>query len=284
MKTAQDKQLFGFLQQQVRHRLPELLAVEDGPGEPLPRRAVPVRRAGLARADRPADRSSGSPPGGSSRRRTSRASRRRRPRDARHEHRNHDSGPHVRHSAAGVAVTVSPLRPRRRRDGSAAAGFLILAILLVGFVFFYPIVAVILTSLQDPRSGAFVGMTNYGALFADEIFQDAVRQQPQAARRPAGRGRPGARPRPGAVRPDPRLAALPGADLPAVHRPGRRRRAGLRPDPAAERPGQRGASVPAPGLPRPRLAGRPDHRHLVVGRVWSSGASWRSASSSSSPG
>jgi ABC-type sugar transport system permease subunit len=71
---------------------------------------------------------------------------------------------------------TSTRRPRRRRrDGSAAAGFLILAILLVGFVFFYPIVAVILTSLQDPRSGAFVGMTNYGALFADEIFQDALR-------------------------------------------------------------------------------------------------------------
>ena len=90
------------------------------------------------------------------------------------EHSNHDSAPHVRHRRRGWRDPVAR-RPRRRRDGRAAAGFLILAILLVGFVFFYPIVAVILTSLQDPRSGAFVGMTNYGALFADEIFQDAVR-------------------------------------------------------------------------------------------------------------
>jgi ABC-type sugar transport system permease subunit len=75
----------------------------------------------------------------------------------------------------GGAGGTAPRRPRRRRDGTAAAAFLALAILLVGFVFFYPTVAVILTSLQDPRSGAFVGMANYGALFRDEIFQDAVR-------------------------------------------------------------------------------------------------------------
>lgn len=83
------------------------------------------------------------------------------------ERRSSDSG--------GAGGGYATRRPRRRRDGRAAAGFLALAILLVGFVFFYPIVAVVLTSFQDARSGAAVGWANYQALFADPIFQDAVR-------------------------------------------------------------------------------------------------------------
>lgn len=64
---------------------------------------------------------------------------------------------------------------RRRRDGLAAVGFLVPALLLVGFVFFYPIVSVALNSVQNLRTGEFVGTANYVALFADPIFQDALR-------------------------------------------------------------------------------------------------------------
>lgn len=42
-------------------------------------------------------------------------------------------------------------------------------------MFFYPIGAVAWTSLQNVRTGAFIGLANYQALFADAIFQDALR-------------------------------------------------------------------------------------------------------------
>lgn len=57
----------------------------------------------------------------------------------------------------------------------AAAGFLVPALLLIAFVFFYPIGAVTWNSLQNLRTGEFVGWANYASLFADPIFQDALR-------------------------------------------------------------------------------------------------------------
>lgn len=71
----------------------------------------------------------------------------------------------------------SEIRARRGlpRDGLAALGFLVPALLLVAFVFFYPIGAVTWTSFQNVRTGDFIGLANYHALFADAIFQDALR-------------------------------------------------------------------------------------------------------------
>jgi ABC-type sugar transport system permease subunit len=79
--------------------------------------------------------------------------------------------------AAATSPTGPGRPPRgwRRRDGLAAAGFLVPALLLVGFVFFYPIVTVALNSVQNLRTGEFVGTANYVALFNDQIFQDALR-------------------------------------------------------------------------------------------------------------
>lgn len=75
------------------------------------------------------------------------------------------------------ARTTPPIQNRRGlpRDGLAAVGFLVPALLLIGFVFFYPIGAVTWTSFQNLRTSEFVGLANYQALFADPIFKDALR-------------------------------------------------------------------------------------------------------------
>lgn len=72
----------------------------------------------------------------------------------------------------------TPRVPKRRwlsSDGLAAVGFLVPALALIGFVFFYPIGAVTWNSFQNSRTSELVGLANYQALFADPIFQDALR-------------------------------------------------------------------------------------------------------------
>lgn len=87
------------------------------------------------------------------------------------------TGPPVEGLVVAGALRTPPRRPpgRLTRDGWAALGFLLPAGCLVGFVFFYPIGAVTWNSFQNLRTGEFVGWGNYAALFADPIFQDAVR-------------------------------------------------------------------------------------------------------------
>jgi ABC-type sugar transport system permease subunit len=67
-----------------------------------------------------------------------------------------------------------PRARRRRRDGRAAALFLLPATVFVGFVFAYPIGAVVATSVRDTFSGEFIGLENYRSLFNDPVFHDAV--------------------------------------------------------------------------------------------------------------
>lgn len=87
-----------------------------------------------------------------------------------------------REETSGGALRRGGPRPRAAgppgrlpRDGRAAIGFLLPAVCLAGFVFFYPIAAVIRNSFQDLRAGEYVGWANYQSLFADPIFHAAVR-------------------------------------------------------------------------------------------------------------
>lgn len=69
---------------------------------------------------------------------------------------------------------TAPAPQRRRGDGPVAALFLVPAAAFVGFVFLYPIGAVVASSVRDTYTGAFVGLENYRSLFNDPIFHAAV--------------------------------------------------------------------------------------------------------------
>ncbi|MFQ6171454.1 carbohydrate ABC transporter permease [Oryzobacter sp. R7] len=75
-----------------------------------------------------------------------------------------------------MATTLQHHRPRttRRRDARAAVVFMLPAAAFVGFVFIYPIFAVVRTSFLDPFTDEFAGLANYRALFSDPIFHAAV--------------------------------------------------------------------------------------------------------------
>lgn len=73
-----------------------------------------------------------------------------------------------------VAPAGPPPKRRRGGDGKIAALFLLPAAAFVGFVFLYPIGAVIATSVQDTYSGEFIGLENYRSLFSDPVFHAAV--------------------------------------------------------------------------------------------------------------
>lgn len=77
-------------------------------------------------------------------------------------------------TTAPVTGSAPPPRPRRARDGKAAALFLLPAAVFVGFVFAYPIGAVVATSVRDTFSGEFIGLENYRSLFNDPVFHAAV--------------------------------------------------------------------------------------------------------------
>lgn len=77
--------------------------------------------------------------------------------------------------ALGSGAATRPARRRsRRRDLGPALLFLLPAAAFVGFVFLYPIVEVVRTSLVDPFTEELNGFANYRALFADPIFHAAV--------------------------------------------------------------------------------------------------------------
>lgn len=77
-------------------------------------------------------------------------------------------------TTAPVTTPSPPAASRRRGDGKVAAMFLLPAAAFVGFVFLYPIGAVIVTSVRDTYSGEFIGLDNYRSLFDDPIFHAAV--------------------------------------------------------------------------------------------------------------
>lgn len=75
-----------------------------------------------------------------------------------------------------MSATLQPHAPpaTRRRDTRAALLFMLPAAAFVGFVFIYPIFAVVRTSFLDPFTDEFAGLANYRALFNDPIFHAAV--------------------------------------------------------------------------------------------------------------
>lgn len=73
-----------------------------------------------------------------------------------------------------AAPPSPPASTRRRDDGRIAALFLLPAAAFVGFVFIYPIGAVVVSSVRDTYSGEFIGAENYRSLFNDPTFHAAV--------------------------------------------------------------------------------------------------------------
>ncbi|HEX6969312.1 MAG TPA: sugar ABC transporter permease [Micromonosporaceae bacterium] len=82
----------------------------------------------------------------------------------------------ARLAALATAGTTTPAPTRRRREGVLGMFFLLPALLLLGIGLVVPAIRTIVLSLMDGRSENWVGLANYGWMFAhDEIFGVVLR-------------------------------------------------------------------------------------------------------------